>query len=63
MAAQDLYKERLEFLREEVKRVSKTGQHLGKDYEAESMAAVGWTEDEVEGIDECLKLLTHLLRR
>ncbi len=63
MAAQNLYQDRLHFLRSEIKRVVKTGRHMGKEYEEETMEALDWIEEEVDGIDECLRMLYYLLRR
>ena len=61
LAAQLMYVQRIELLRSEVDRIVKRGLQLGADYEDETMTALDEIEKELEGIDECLALLNHLL--
>lgn len=61
LAAQLMYVQRIEFLRSEVTRIVNRGIQLGSDYESETMVALDEIEKELEGIDECLALLNHLL--
>lgn len=62
LAAQCMYKARLQFLQEEVQLVTQRGLALGEAHEAETMAALDAIEQELKGVDECLGVLKHLLR-
>jgi hypothetical protein len=61
LSAQYMYFKRVEFLHSEVSRVVNRGIQLGQDYEAQTMSALDAIEEELEGINECLALLKHLL--
>ncbi len=61
LAAQYMYVKRIEFLKEEVSKIVKRGMQLGEAYEPEIMSALDEIEKELEGIDECLAVLKHLL--
>ena len=61
LAAQYMYVKRIEFLRSEVSRIVNRGTQLGEAYEAETMTALDEIEEELQGIDECLELLKHML--
>jgi len=61
LTAQYMYVQRIEFLRSEITRLVNRGMQLGKEYEDETMAALDEIEEELQGIDECLELLKHML--
>ena len=61
LATQYMYVQRIEHLRTEVTRIVNRGLHLGEVYETETMFALDEIEKELEGIDECLEVLKHLL--
>ncbi len=61
LAAQYMYVKRIEFLRSEVSRIINRGKQLGGAYESETLAALDEIEEELNGIDECLELLKHML--
>jgi len=61
LTAQYMYVTRIEFLRSEITRLVNRGMQLGKEYEDETMAALDEIEEELQGIDECLELLKHML--
>lgn len=61
LAAQYMYVQRLDVLRSEVSRVVNQGLQLGQVYETEALSALDEIEDELEGINECLAVLNHML--
>ncbi len=61
LAAQYMYIKRIEFLRSEVSRIVDKGIQLGQAYEMETMTALDKIDEELQGIDECLEVLKHLL--
>jgi len=61
LAAQYMYVKRIEFLRSEVSRIVNKGLQLGEAYEAQTMSELDSIEEELQGIDECLELLKHML--
>jgi hypothetical protein len=61
LAAQYMYAQRMKFLRSEVSRIVEQGTQLGEVYEASAMVQLDLIEKELEGIDECMELLRHLL--
>ena len=61
LATQYMYVQRIEHLRTKVTRIVNRGLQLGEVYETETMFALDEIEKELEGIDECLEVLKHLL--
>ena len=61
ITAQLMYVQRIEYLRSEVSRIVNKGRELGAEHEEEIMSALDQIEDELQGIDECLLVLKHLL--
>lgn len=61
LTAQYMYVNRIEFLRSEVSRIVNQGLQLGKDYEEQTMSELDNIEEELQGIDECLEVLKHML--
>lgn len=62
LAAQSLYMERLEVLKLEINRVVERGMRLGGKHEQKANVVLDEIEKEIEGIDECIGVLKHLLR-
>lgn len=62
ITAHSMYMRRIEALHSEISKIGDTGLQLGKSYKAEALAALDEIENELEGIDECLAILKHLLR-
>ena len=61
ITAQLMYVQRIEHLRSEVSRIVNKGMELGAEHEEEIMSELDQIEDELQGIDECLLVLKHLL--
>ena len=61
-AAQNMYSQRVDFLRTEVSRIVHYGEQLGEAYQTETMGALNEIENELDGIDECLELLRKMIR-
>ena len=60
-AAQTLYLSRLDALRPEVERIAARGRSLGPKHEKETMAALTVLDNELDGLQEGLAILSHLL--
>lgn len=61
LTAKHMYLQRIEFLQSEVQRLVNRGIQLGEDHEVETMAALDEVEEELNGINEGLDVLNHLL--
>ncbi len=62
LAAKKMYLRRIEFLQGEIQRLVKRGLQLGEDREVETMAALDEVEEELNGINDGLGVLNHLLK-
>lgn len=61
LTAKYMYLKRIEFLQTEVRRLVKQGKKLGVTHEKKTMASLDEVEEELNGINEGLDVLNHLL--
>ena len=61
LTAQYMYYQRLAELRSKVRQVVHQGMTLGEEYEGETAGTLSEIEEEVNGVEECIHLLNHLL--
>lgn len=62
-AAHTLYSNRIKAIRPEVQEIAERGTRLGPEYEEEAMAELAALEEELDGLEEGIKILNFLLRR
>ncbi len=62
LAAKNMYLQRIEFLQGEIQRLVNRGIQLGQDHEVETMEALDDVEEELDGINDGLGVLNHLLK-